>query len=135
MSSYCSDNSKVIISCQNLSRFYLYRIGNVTIHGLNFQGCGGNKFSTVTYLQIYNSQFVRNRGAALELNRSANATIQDVLFQDNSALYCKNSDPQCCLVGGAVRILTSNVSINSSVFIITTRHYLVELFSDMDGGV
>ncbi len=121
MSSFnSSDNPKVIISCKNYSRFNLYRIPRVVIHGINFQGCGGNKFSKVRYLQIYNSKFVHNRGAALEVNRSTNAIIQHVSFQDNSALHCKDSDPQCCLVGGAVRILYSNVCINSSVFINNT---------------
>ena len=121
MSSYnSSDNPEVIISCKNHSRFNLYRIPRVVISGLNFQGCGGNKFSKMRYLWIYNSKFVHNRGAALELNRSTSAIIQRVLFQYNSALHCKDSDPQCCFVGGAMRILTSNISIYSSVFINNT---------------
>ena len=121
MSSYnSSDNLEAIISCKNHSRFNLYRIPRVVIRGLNFQGCGGNKFSKVRYLWIYNSKFVDNCGAALELNKSSSAKIECVLFQDNSALYCKNSDPQCCFVGGAVRILTSNISIDSSFFVNNT---------------
>jgi hypothetical protein len=87
---------------------------------LNFQGCGGNKFSQVGYLQIYNSKFIHNYGAALELDRNTNAIIQHVFFQGNSAFYCKDSDRQCCYVGGAIRILSSNVFINSSVFINNT---------------
>ena len=109
------DTLKANISCKKYSRFNLFKIKQVLIYGLNFQGCGGNKFAKVNDLRIYNSLFVHNHGAALELNRTK-ATIQNVSFLSNSALNCKDSDPQCCLVGGAMRIITSNTTILSSVF-------------------
>ena len=74
------------------------------------------------------STFFHNYEAALEVNRTKYALIQNVSFVSNSALDCKDSDPQCCLVGGALRIIiNSNISIHSSVLSIT-QHYLVGYF-------
>ena len=106
---------KANISCNNYSRFDLYKTSQVCIHGLTFQGCGVNKFTSVKNLQIINSTFIQSHGSAVEVNRSS-ASIQSVHFLSNSALECKDSDPQCCLVGGAMRIITSNAYIYSSVF-------------------
>ena len=106
----------------------------VHIYGLNFQGCSGNKFK-MNNLLINMSTFSHNYGAALEVNRTKNASIQNVSFVSNSALDCKDSDPQCYLVGGALRIIISNISIYSSVFIDLTQHYLVGPFLDMGGVV
>ena len=113
MSSY--NSSKVYISCKNYSRFNIYKTSHVRIYGLNFQRCGANRFTNVKNLQIYNSTFVHSYGSAVEVNRS-NASIQSVSFHSNSALGCKYGDSQCCLVGGAMSIITSNASIYSSVF-------------------
>ena len=63
------------ILCKNHSRFDLYKIKYIRIHGLNFQqGCGGNKFAIVKELQIHNSTFVDSLGAALQLKKT-NTTI------------------------------------------------------------
>ena len=49
------------------------------------------------------------------MNRSS-AYFQGVSFISNSAVDCKDSDSQCCFVGGAIRIIISNISIYSSIF-------------------
>lgn len=114
MSSY---NNSVManISCKTYSRFNLYRVSQLLISGLSFQECQGNKFAMIKRLQINKSAFIRNQRGALELYKT-NARLLSVSFLSNSALSCTDSDPQCCLVGGALRIITCNVSIHSSVF-------------------
>ena len=121
MSSYHSDSFSnvslsVNISCKNYSRFRLSSMDNVVIDGLNFQKCGGNRFSAIKVVSIFNSRFIHNSGAAMELKTTSTALIRNVFFLSNSALSCNEKDPQCCLVGGAMRIQTSNVTIISSVF-------------------
>ena len=85
---------------------------NITsLHPLaDFQGCGVNKFTNDNNLQIINSTFIQGHGLVIEVDRSS-ASIQTY-----SALECKDSDPQCCLVGGAMRIITSNAYNYSSDF-------------------
>ena len=77
MSSY-SHFLKANIYCDNYSRFNVYRANNVSIYGLNFQGCGGNKFTKVKILKIFTSTFSHNYAAALEVNRTKYALIQNV---------------------------------------------------------
>ena len=145
------DNGTVIVECESqLGRFNISEIAFVTIRGLNFLGCGGNKASKVEEFIIEDATFqgVENRGTALLLNDIAFVRIERSSFifnthglfveQHNLSLYPSKLEKINYLylkrnssfsVGGALNAAFSNISILNCMFDLNTAEIGGALFA------
>ena len=145
------DNGTVIVECESQSgRFNISEIAFVTIRGLNFMGCGGNKASQVEEFIIEDTAFqgVENRGTALILNDIPFARIErsSFIFNKHGPYVEQHSlslDPSkqeridylflkrnsSFSVGGALYAAFSNISILNCKFDLNTAEIGGALFA------
>ena len=133
MSKYAKDNETVFVQCiSQLGRFDIGETTSVSIKGLHFIGCGGNRVSLVTWLIIADSNFqdVEDNSTVLELSEVNIANIKRCRFfyntleyhTINSSSYFYRKEQLDYVYyhrnrpGGVLYIVFSNVSIISSWF-------------------
>ena len=109
----------VFIECVNqLGRLNIRDTAFVSMSGLHFVGCDGNSVSNITEsLTVEDTIFqgVEGGGTALWLNDVSTASIirSEFLFNGRQKHY---NDEQDDVIGGALNIASSDVSIDSSHF-------------------
>lgn len=107
-----SNNSS--ISCKDQTRILLGKVGNASIRGLTFVGCGEIAFNEVYQLHIENSVFIssKNGYTALMLNSTTSTVIARSRFSSN-----KRDIQKFGQVSNTIFITrASNVSIQDCVF-------------------
>ena len=119
--------AKVSVTCAPSTRLVFNAVDSVSISGLEFIGCGGNKASSVGLITIEYSRFqgVQNSSTALELDGS-NAIVVRCLFDLNEVGSLKTTlywsrmivlQNQTEKAGGALIVTnSSNVVIVDSTF-------------------
>ena len=93
MSKYTKDNETVFVKCNSqLGKFDISETTYVSIKGLTFIGCGGNRVSQVTRLTIADSTFqeVENNSTVLKINNIITTNIVRSQFLNNTLEHCDN---------------------------------------------
>ena len=117
----------VFVTCDNqFARLDVNESNLVSMRGLHFVGCGGNKVSNVETFTVEDTIFqgVEGGGTALLLSEVATASIIRTEFLFNGQRYHRNrSSEQNEVDGGALNVvLSSTVSIASSKFVYNEAH-------------
>ena len=123
--------SKPNIHCQYDANITFNNISNMTIHGISFRGCGGNKISAVNQLTVESCFFIGNENSGTALNIiQSNAVFIDCFFLSNRVgtyhgpiLILENQEEPSytnftlyAFVGGALIANQSSVSLVGSKF-------------------
>ena len=94
MSKYAKDNETVFVKCiSQLGRFDINKTTSVSIIGLTFLGCGGNRVSQATWLTIADSIFqgVKDKSAVLEICKVIKINIVRSQFFNNTQCHDDNA--------------------------------------------
>ena len=135
-------NTKVI--CKQSPLFYLYRIPTVRISRLDFIGCGGSRAEAIGQLSIGDTCFYGqgSQGTALELVE-VTGIIEGSIFQLNVGGNLKNvivedwmtEKIQTSLVGGAIAVAQSNITIIGSTFKHNSAEVGGALFCELESNI
>ena len=105
-----SVTADINVACGSLGRLDIYNVSFVSILGIKFVGCVGNRIISVRHLSIENSSFLGHEnvsGRALQID-DTKGSIVDTLFAE----MANSIDPE----NGAVQLTRSNMSIVKCVF-------------------
>ena len=150
-----SENNNVTVSCDLLSRFSFESMEQVSLHNMNFIGCGSNLVRDVgTFIlqgvkfkgldgsgtaltiidstaEIIDSAFAGNQfGTIMESVESLKLIITNVVW-----LIVRNNVTGIVRVGGAIITNRSNVSISNSRFENNIAEIGGDIFADRDNTV
>ena len=128
----------VHVTCRIQSgMFKIHRISNVTIKGLNFIGCGGNRVTQVTQFKVQDTTFLgmEGSGTALTLNGIeafffrcyffSNTNHRNAAFQKGGAVFAHNSSllvadstftGNAANIGGVMSMVGGSLHITNSTF-------------------
>ena len=119
------------IICSRSSRFEFISTKAVSINGLVFLDCTGNRFTSVSWISIENCSFFSldkssASTATLVIDKSTFGMIHCVFFMDNAKLN------HTVEAGGAIAVTHSNVTITWSTFDGNSAEVGGAIFCDMD---
>ena len=115
---FSSPGKTTRILCESEGKLTVANVGNASISGLTFCGCGGSTFTDVNQLLIF-IYWLENSPTALMLNSTSSTRINNCY---SAFLYHKEGSYHSSFgvsgrVGGAIAAYEgSNVSIDDSVF-------------------
>ena len=131
---FTMSSTNATVTCTSATaKFDIYRIDNVYISGMTFQGCRNTaiRISQATSASIVSSNFINNQGSSgggLNI-QSSSVTIAESEFRNNSnggAIYARSSTIKTSQFsyntrlysngGGAIYASFSNITVNGSVF-------------------
>lgn len=106
----------VQVICVHLSRFELYNITTVQLSGVDFIGCGGNRFKLIHQLsvELMSFQGQDNSSTAINLIQSTAVIEKSEFVLHVGSTEWKNRKPS--RTGGAINVIASVITIKDCIF-------------------